>query len=55
MGKEQERQLEDYLEVVESKVGLPHQVGMVRSNRLVYAFLEPPRTRRSARQSTLHQ
>jgi hypothetical protein len=41
MGQEQKDQLDDYLEVVKGGVELSYRGGMVKAERLVYAFMEP--------------
>jgi hypothetical protein len=41
MGREQEEQLTDYLEVRDNQAKLPYRGEMVGAKRLVYAFLEP--------------
>jgi hypothetical protein len=41
MGREQEEQLRDYLEISQKKAPVPYQRGTVNVSRLVYAFMEP--------------
>jgi hypothetical protein len=41
MGREQEEQLRDYLEVTKGEAKVPYNQGTVIAKRLVYAFMEP--------------